>query len=703
MTRVLIAKPGLDGHDRGATSLAYALRDRGFEVIYSGLRQEPEKITVMALQEDIDVIGLSFLSGSHLSKVREIVESMEDAGISDVPILVGGIIPDRDVEKLEAMDVKGVFGPESSVDEIAAAIEAHAPSTATAGTAEESDQPATAGRSTGTDGEQTDDREREETREPHEIVSGGPDQSVFGTPIQKVYDADDFEDFSPETQLGNPGEFPFTRGIRPGMYRDELWVMGMYSGHGTPEETNERLKELIDSGETGFSLALDLPTQLGLDADDPRASGEVGRTGTPISSQHDLETVFEDIPLDEMKQIRTTANAIGPIFVAFLVGAAREHGYEPEDFKVLLQNDSLKEYIARGTHIFPPEAGIKLSVDVMEYVSEEIPHWEPIEFCSYHLRDAGMDPSEAVGVTFGNAFEYLDAAVERDLAVEEVVRNVYVFMSSVGNREFFEEIAKFRASRRAWARLLTDRYDVTDEDALKLNIFTWGGVGSTLTKAEPKNNIVRTAYGSLAAVLGGVQTLAVHGYDEALGLPTEDAARVALRTQQILAHETGVTKTVDPLAGSYFIENLTDDFEEALYEELERLETHGGTLEMIKDGQLKREFASTGYEALQKVESGEQPVVGVNIFESSDGDEEELKAFEIDEEVESHQHERLERLRERRDDDAVEEALAEVKRAAENDENTVPALLEASNAYATIGEIVEVLKEVYGTNDPRTI
>lgn len=680
MRRVLLAKTGLDGHDRGALALTYALRDRGIEVIYSGIRSTPQEIAVTALQEDVDTIGISSLSGSHLADVRNVMAELRDAGIDDKQVLVGGIIPPNDVSTLQEMGVDGVFGPESTVDDIVAVIEGEEP-------AEGSDV------SHGI-------TEIDPSENASKIVSGGPDTSMFGTPIADEYTEDDLADFSPEDQLGESGDPPFARGIREGMYRDDLWVMGMYSGYGTPEETNERLHELIDSGETGFSLALDLPTQLGMDSDDPLAAGSVGRTGTPICSQYDVETIFEDIPLDEMKQIRTSANSVGPIMAAFIIGAAEEHGHDPSDFKLLLQNDSLKEFVTRGTQIFPPEYARKLSVDVMEYFADEIPHWEPIEFCAYHFRDSGADPSWAVAYAIGDAFEYLDAADERGLDVEEVVRNAYIFMTSVGNRGLLEEVAKFRASRRAWRKILQDRYDVTDEEALKLNIFCWGGMGSGLTSTEPKNNIIRTAYGSLAAVLGGVQTLAVHGYDEALGLPTEDAARVALRIQQILAHETGVTKTADPLGGSYFIENLTNDFEEQLFENLEEIESEGGMLEKIENGSLKREIARAGYEDLRKIETGEQPVVGVNLYSRERGGSE-IKPFEIDESVEDHQVERLETVREERDDERVEAALANLQEAAEAGENTIPALLEASRAYATIGEITDSLKTVYGTHTPQ--
>jgi methylmalonyl-CoA mutase N-terminal domain/subunit len=516
-------------------------------------------------------------------------------------------------------------------------------------------------------------------------------------PIAPVYtDADlDREGFDVSADLGLPGEFPYTRGTTPGMYRDQLWVMGQYSGYGSPRATNQRIRSLLDQGQRGFSIALDLPTQLGLDADHPLAAGEVGKVGVPISSVEDMVELLRGIPLDGVRQIRTTANAIGPIALALFVVAAEELGFSPNQFKVMLQNDVLKEYVARGTYIFPPQVGLKLSVDVIEYCARNLPHWEPIEFCGYHIRDAGSDAVQEVAFAIANGFAYIDSALGRGLSIEDVGRHSYLFLST--HVDLFEEVAKLRAARRLWARLLRSRYGASDESC-RLNLFVYT-LGSQQTLQEPLNNIVRIGYQALAAVLGGAQTLATTAYDEAVQLPSPEAGQVALRTQQILAYETGVALTADPLAGSYFVETLTTRMERAILAKLTEVDNLGGAVAALESGFISSQIDEESFRQQQMIEDGSQVVVGVNRFRG-DGVEAVRHRLPVDPGVEAEQVTRLRALRERRNADAVAGALLKLRDDAEAGCNIVPTVIEALRARATVGDIVGALKTVWGQHRP---
>jgi methylmalonyl-CoA mutase N-terminal domain/subunit len=518
-------------------------------------------------------------------------------------------------------------------------------------------------------------------------------ETLSRLPIEPLYTERSVAHLDPEHDLGLPGEFPFTRGVTPGMYRERLWVMGQYSGFGSPRDTNKRIRQLLAQGQLGFSVALDMPTQLGLDSDDPRSEGEVGRVGVPIDSLQDMVELLDGIPLNEIRQIRTTANAIGPLAVALFIAAAETHGFRGDEFKVMLQNDVLKEYVARGTFIFPPDHGLRFSVDVIEHCAKHLRNWEPIEFCGYHIRDSGSDAVQEVAIAVANGIEYIDAALARGLAIDEFAESLFMFLSA--HLDLFEEVAKFRAARRLWARMLRSRYGASEE-ACRLNLFCYT-LGSPQTAQEPLNNIIRIAYQAMAAVLGGVQTLATSAYDEAVQLPADEAVRISLRTQQILAYETGVARTADPLAGSYLVEDLTDRLEAAILAKMAEIEDQGGALEALKKGWIAGELENEAYRQQKAIESGERTVVAVNRFQQDDDGGGLRHKHRIDPSLERDAVERLRVLRERRDGPRVDAALERLRAAAEAGTNSVEPILEAVRAEATVGEIFATLKSVWGT------
>jgi methylmalonyl-CoA mutase N-terminal domain/subunit len=491
--------------------------------------------------------------------------------------------------------------------------------------------------------------------------------------------------------LEEPGQYPYTRGINPD---PGVWTMGQYGGFGTPAETNERFRMLLAQGLTGFSVALDLPTQLGLDSDDPLALGEVGRVGVAIDSLADIEILMDGISLEKISQVRTTANSIGYIWAAMFIALAEQRNMDPNTFGMFIQNDVLKEYIARGTQIFPAEAGLKLSTDVIEYIATKVPRWVSLAMSGYHIRESGSDAVQEVAFTFANAREYLDAAIARGVTVDQIAATLFTFLSS--NIEFLPEIAKFRAARRTWARLIREKYSPEDTNSEKLRIFAFTA-GSSLTAQQSMNNTVRTSVEMLAAALGGIQTMHVSAFDEALGVPTEEAAMLALRTQQVIAFETGVLKSADPLAGSYEIERLTDELADQIWEMLAVIEKRGGALACINDGWFSMQLSDKAYEFAMSIESGERKLVGVNIFQAETPP---YKAFEINPESEAGQVAALQALRAKRDNEKVSATLNDLYQVALLGENIMPACIEAVKAYATVGEIVSELRKVYGKWQP---
>ncbi len=484
-----------------------------------------------------------------------------------------------------------------------------------------------------------------------------------------------------------PGEFPYTRGINPDA---GVWTMGQYGGFGTPQETNERFRTLLDQGLTGFSVALDLPTQLGLDSDDALALGEVGRVGVAIDSLADIEILMDQIPLEKISQVRTTANSIGYIWAAMFIALAEQRGVDPNEFGMFIQNDVLKEYIARGTQIFPAEAGLKLSTDVIEYIAVHIPRWVPLAMSGYHIRETGSSAVQEVAFTFANAREYLDAAIARGITVDQVAPTLFTFLSS--NIEFLPEIAKFRAARRVWATLIREKYQAKDPKSEQLRIFAFTA-GSSLTSQQPLNNVVRTSVEMLAAALGGIQTMHVSAFDEALGVPSQEAATLALRTQQVIAFETGILRTADPLAGSYELERLTDELADQMWQMMEDIQKRGGALRCINNGWFSGELSDSSYEFTKSIESGERKLVGVNVFKSGEST---FLPFVIDPKSEATQIDSLKKVRAKRDSTLVASSLEKLRIDAQSGVNIMPACIEAVKAYATVGEIVDVLRTIYG-------
>src|SRR5579883_1493192 len=517
--------------------------------------------------------------------------------------------------------------------------------------------------------------------------------AVFATssaPVKRLYTPLDIAELDYERDLGFPGEFPFTRGIQPTMYRGRLWSMRQYAGYGTPEETNRRFRYLLAEGQTGLSVAFDLPTQLGYDSDDPMAAGEVGQVGVAIDSLRDMETLFDGIPLDKVST-SMTINAPAPVLVAMYVAVGEKQGIAPKHLMGTAQNDVLKEYVARGTYIYPPRPSLRLAADLIAYCAREAPKFNSISISGYHMREAGSTAVQEIAFTFANAIAYLEAAIARGASADEVGRGVSWIFNT--HNLFFEEIAKYRALRRMWAHIMRDRFGATDPRAQMLRTHTQTG-GSTLMAQQPENNIVRAALQALAAVLGGVQSLALSCYDEALALPTEEAQRIALRTQQIIAHESGVVDTIDPLAGSYYIEALTNELERKAYALMDEVEQIGGAVAAIESGWMQQAIQNASYAYQQDVENGRQVVVGVNRYRT-EGEEPKL-IFRVDPRLAAAQAERLKAARSERDAQQARQAVERLAKAAQGDDNLMPYILDAAKAYATLGEICGALREVYG-------
>jgi methylmalonyl-CoA mutase N-terminal domain/subunit len=505
-----------------------------------------------------------------------------------------------------------------------------------------------------------------------------------------LYTPANLEGWDYDADAGYPGEFPFTRGVQATMYRGRLWTMRQYAGMGDAEESNKRYKYLLSHGTTGLSVAFDLPTQIGMDSDHPMAVGEVGKVGVAIDSIEDMERLFSGIDLEKIST-SMTINASAAILLALYIAVARRAGANTRKLSGTVQNDILKEYIARGKYIYPPRQALRIITDMFAYANEHVPEWNPISISGYHMREAGCTAVQEVAFTLANAIAYVDAALHAGLEVDKFAPRVSFFFNAHNN--FLEEVAKFRAARRMWARIMRDHFGAKNPRSLMLRFHTQTA-GSTLTAQQPENNIVRTALQALAAVLGGTQSLHTNGYDEALGLPTEEAARIALRTQQIVGHETGVANTVDPFAGSYYIESLTNDIEHRAQFYLEKIETLGGTLRAIEQGYIQQEIQNAAYDFQQGVDRLENVVVGVNRFQAEG--EKSIPIQRIDEALEGRQVERLRALRHRRDKAAWERALRGVEDAARGNINLMPRIIHAVESYCTVGEISDALRRVFG-------
>jgi methylmalonyl-CoA mutase, N-terminal domain len=513
-----------------------------------------------------------------------------------------------------------------------------------------------------------------------------------GIEVKPVYSADDAPD-----GLEPPGEFPFTRGPYRDMYRGRPWTIRQYAGFASAEETNQRFRYLLERGQTGLSVAFDLPTQLGYDSDDPRAAGEVGRTGVSIDSLADMELLLDGIPLGNVST-SMTINAPAALLLLLYELVAEGQGVPPGKLRGTAQNDILKEYIARGNYIFPPRPSMRLTTDLFAYCADRLPSWNTISISGYHIREAGSTAVQELAFTLSNGIAYAQAAVDAGLSPDDFGARLSFFFNA--HNHFFQEVAKFRAARRLWAEIMRDRFGATNPKAQALRFHAQTG-GSTLTAQQPENNVVRVAVQALSAVCGGAQSIHTNSFDEALALPTERAARIALRTQQLLAHEAGGTDTADPFGGSYFIESLTDELEERARELMARVDEVGGAVAAVEQGFVQAEIENAAYRYAQEVEAGERVIVGVNRYEEAEP--EEIELHRIDPEAERRQHERTSRVRAERDAAAAEESLARVREAAAGTENLLPPLREALRVRCTIGEICNVLRDEFGMYDAQRV
>jgi methylmalonyl-CoA mutase N-terminal domain/subunit len=514
--------------------------------------------------------------------------------------------------------------------------------------------------------------------------------TLSGLPIDRLYTQDDLPTSDPESTIGYPGEFPYTRGIYPTMYRGRLWTMRQYAGFGTAVESNQRYRYLLSKGQAGLSIAFDLPTQIGMDSDHPLALGEVGKVGVAIDSLEDMETLFDGIPLEKVST-SMTINATAAILLCLYVAVAKKQGANLAKISGTVQNDVLKEYIARGTYIYPVRPAMRIVTDIFAWCRDNLPKWNTISISGYHIREAGSTAVQEVAFTLADGIAYVQAALDAGLAVDEFAPQLSFFFNA--HSDLLEEIAKYRAARRLWAKIMRDRFGAKDSRSLLLR-FHAQTAGSSLTAQQPENNIVRVAIQALAAALGGCQSLHTNSMDEALALPTEDAALIALRTQQILAHETGVTNTIDPVAGSYAIEHLTDEIEQGAVDYISKIDAMGGMLRAIESGFVQGEIQKAAYDFQRAVESKEQIIVGVNDFIAEQ--ERTIPTLRIEPEIERSQIARLNALRAGRDSAKTQSALAELQRRAATTENLLPAILTAVEAHATVGEISDALRRVFG-------
>jgi methylmalonyl-CoA mutase, N-terminal domain len=516
-------------------------------------------------------------------------------------------------------------------------------------------------------------------------------ETISGEPVRPLYTAEDRAESDPEAELGYPGSFPYTRGVYPSMYRGRLWTMRQFAGFGTAEETNERFRYLLDHGNKGLSTAFDMPTLMGLDSDHARSLGEVGVEGVAIDTLDDMETLFGGIDLGEVTT-SMTINAPAAILLAFYVVAAETQGVPAERLGGTIQTDILKEYIAQKEWCFPIEPALRLIIDMVEWCTEHMPRWHPISISGYHIREAGSTAHQELAFTLKDGFTYVERAIERGLDVDAFAPRLSFFFNA--HIDFFEEIAKYRAARRIWARELRDRYGAKSPRSWLMRFHTQTA-GVSLTAQQPEVNIVRTALEALAAVLGGTQSLHTNSFDEALALPTEESARLALRTQQVIAHESGAVSTIDPLGGAWFLEDLTNRLEAEAYDYFGRIEKLGGVVEAIKENFFQREIAEASFRHQAEVESGRRVIVGVNRYELPE--EQEIPILKIDPRLEQEQVERVQALRARRDSSLAERRLAELKQAAgHQDANLMPPIIEAARAYVTMGEMCDALREVWG-------
>jgi methylmalonyl-CoA mutase N-terminal domain/subunit len=518
--------------------------------------------------------------------------------------------------------------------------------------------------------------------------------NTSGIPLKRVCTPLDVADFDYMKELGLPGEYPFTRGVQPTMYRGRLWTMRQYAGFATAEDTNRRYRFLLDHGQTGLSVAFDLPTQIGYDSDHPLAQGEVGKVGVTIDSLKDMETLFDQIPLDKVST-SMTINSPAAILLAMYIAVAENQGIASKDLRGTIQNDILKEYSARGTYIFPPKPSMRIITDIFSFCSREVPQWNTISISGYHIREAGSTAVQEVAFTLADGIAYVEAALEAGLDVDEFGPRLSFFFNA--HLDFLEEIAKFRAARRLWATIMRDRFKAKDPRSMMMRFHTQTA-GCTLTAQQPKNNIVRVAFQALSAVLGGTQSLHTNSMDEAFALPGEEAVQIALRTQQLIGYESGVADTVDPLGGSYYIEELTEEIFDRAKEYIDKIDELGGAASAIEKGFIQREIQDSAYRYQREIEKGERVVVGVNKFQVEEESPKDL--LRVDPAVRLSQIEKLKRLKSERDNASVKDILSKLRKAAEGKDNLMPIIVDAVKAYGTLGEICDALRDVFGEYQP---
>lgn len=516
-------------------------------------------------------------------------------------------------------------------------------------------------------------------------------ETISGDEVKVLYTPEDLEDFDYQRDLGYPGEFPYTRGVHTDMYRGRLWTMRQFSGFGTPEDTNKRYKFLLEQGQTGLSVAFDMATIMGYDSDHPRARGEVGRCGVAVSSLADMETIFDGIPLDKIST-SMTINAPAAMLLCFYIAVGEKQGVDSKLLTGTIQNDILKEYIAQKSWIFPPEPSMRIITDIMAFAAEEVPRWNTISISGYHIREAGSTAAQELAFTLADGFAYVEAGIAAGLDVDTFAPRLSHFFNA--HLDFFEEIAKYRAARRIWARHMREKYKAKNPRSWLMRFHTQTA-GCSLTSQQPENNIIRTAYEALSAVLGGTQSLHTNSMDETLALPTEKAVLIALRTQQIIANESGVANTIDPLAGSYYMESLTNRLEDAAAEYFQKIEDLGGVIKAIEVGFFQKEIADAAYRYQKEIEKKRRIIVGVNDFVLQD-EEVEIDVLKISPQVEKRQIEKLAKLRAERDNGEVERTLKELRKSANEGSNLLPRILACTRCYATLGEIIQVLREEFG-------
>ncbi len=661
---------GLDGHDKGLKVIARSLRDAGEEVIYLGLRQNAEVIIQAAIQEDADTIGISILSGSQIPLAKKLLSSMKKNKVN-FRVLFGGIISKEDVITLKKMGISEVFPVETSLKEIIESFR----------------------------------NEKginiKENKNKGKYKKGNIDNKInieidikteSGIPIKKVYTKEDVSFLEEDKDLGLPGKYPYTRGPYETMYRGKVWTMRQYAGLGTAVESNQRYKYLLSQGQTGLSVALDLPTQLGFDSDCPDIEEEVGRVGVAIDTVEDMYTLFKDIPLEKVS-VSFTINSTAIVILAMFAVMAEEKGYDLKALIGTVQNDMIKEFLSRNTFIFPLKPSLKLTGDIISFSSKYLPKFNSISCAGYHIRELGANAVQELATTLGAAIVYIEEVLKRGTLIDSFAPRLSFELSC--GQDFFEEIAKFRTARKMWAQIMKNRFHAKNEKSLKFRVFS-GGNGISLTANEPLNNIVRGAFQCLVGALGGAQAVHVPAYDEAYAIPTEESALICLRTQQITAYETGIINTVDPLAGSYYIENLTNELENRANELMAKIDKMGGLIKCIENGWIMKEVIGAAYKTQKEIEEGRKVIVGVNKFVSKKSEEKKVKIEKVPDYILKNQIKRLKRVKEERIDNKVKEKLDNLVMAAKKKNNLFPFILETVKVRATIGEIVSTLKMVYG-------